>query len=80
LWVGGTYFVLPQFEQAEALRLVLCDFLVALVLLQFLQFDCFISLPPTIMLRKPPAAIPASLYSQFVPMRLAAHKVAFPRA
>ena len=43
------YLELPQFEQSEAPRFVFADFLVLLVLPQFLQFDCFISLPPAFM-------------------------------
>ena len=41
----GAY--LPQFLQSEAPRLTAEGFLVDLEPLQFLQFDCFIALPPT---------------------------------
>ena len=45
--MGDTYLLLPQFEQSDALRLVVADFLVVLTEPQFLQFDCFILSPPT---------------------------------
>ena len=45
---GGAY--LPQFEQSEAPRFTEAGFFTGFEELQFLQFDCFIALPPKAMM------------------------------